>query len=66
MIVNLRGALRLDLAVRAETTAPAGLRWAMLLDTEDARYGGRRPARLSERGVVGMDGPGTVVLGIST
>ena len=62
MIVNLRDALRLDLTARAETSAPAGLRWAPLLDTEDERYGGQGAARLIEHGIVEMDGPGAVVL----
>ena len=63
IVVNLRGATRLDLAARAETSAPAGLRWAPLLDSEDERYGGRGPARLSQGAtIVEMDGPGAVLL----
>ena len=63
IIVNLRDELRLNLAERAETAAPAGLRWAPLLDTEDERYGGCGAARLIEGSVVEMDGPGAMILG---
>jgi maltooligosyltrehalose trehalohydrolase len=62
IIVNLRGALRLNLAGSAEISPPAGLRWAPLLDTEDERYGGPGAARLMEDQVVQMDGPRTLVL----
>jgi len=62
IIVNLHGALRLVLTARAETTAPTGLRWEPLLDTEDEHYGGHGPARLIERRVVEMDEPGALVL----
>lgn len=62
MIVNLHGALRLDLTARAEICAPAGLGWSPLLDTEDEHYGGHGPARLIERRVVEMDEPGALVL----
>ncbi len=62
VVVNLRGALRLDLAARPETAAPDGRRWAALLDSEDERYGGRGPARLADDGgVVEIEGPGAVV-----
>ncbi len=63
IIVNLRDALQLDLTARAETTAPAGLHWAPLLDTEDERYGGQGAARLMRQtAMVAMDGPGALVL----
>jgi maltooligosyltrehalose trehalohydrolase len=66
LVVNLRGRLWLDLAMRAETVAPAGMRWALLLDSEDAAYGGRGGARLvadDARGAeIALDGAGAVVL----
>jgi maltooligosyltrehalose trehalohydrolase len=61
IIVNLRDALRLDLAERAATTVPAGLRWAPLLDTEDERYSGPSSTQLLEQKVM-MDGAAVVVL----
>jgi maltooligosyltrehalose trehalohydrolase len=62
VVVNLRGATRLDLGARAETSAPAGLRWAPVLDSEDERYGGNGPARMLEQGtVVEIGGPQAVV-----
>jgi maltooligosyltrehalose trehalohydrolase len=62
IIVNLHGALRLDLSGHDEISAPAGLRWAPLLDTEDERYGGQGVARLMEDRIVQMDGPRALVL----
>jgi maltooligosyltrehalose trehalohydrolase len=66
LVVNLRGRLRIDFAARAETAAPAGMRWALLLDSEDAAYGGRGGARLVADGAGGagiaLDGAGAVVL----
>jgi maltooligosyltrehalose trehalohydrolase len=63
MIVNLRGALQLDLRARPETSAPAGLRWAPLLDSEDERYGGLGTAQLmAQAAMLAMDEPGAVVL----
>jgi maltooligosyltrehalose trehalohydrolase len=62
MIVNLRHALQLDLTARAETSAPAGLGWTPLLDTEDERYGGQGAARLmAQAALVAINGPGAVV-----
>ncbi len=63
LIVNLRDTLRLELTAHAETSAPTGLRWDLLLDSEDERYGGLGATRLIEQaGLVEMDGPGAVVL----
>jgi maltooligosyltrehalose trehalohydrolase len=61
IVVSLRGSLQLDLAERAETSAPTGLRWQALLDSEDARYGGRGAATLIEDKVE-MIGPGALTL----
>lgn len=62
IVVNLAGALRLDLAAHAETDSPAGMRWTALLNTEDQRYGGHGPALISAPGVVEMQNPGALVL----
>jgi len=62
IIVNLRDTLQLDLPAHAATTAPAGLRWAALLDSQDERYGGPGAARLMPQATLAMDGPGAVVL----
>ena len=63
IIVNLRNTLRLDLPARAETSPPAGRRWAPLLDTQDERYGGPGAAQLMQQAtMLAMDGPGAVVL----
>ncbi|HEU5100923.1 MAG TPA: malto-oligosyltrehalose trehalohydrolase [Roseiflexaceae bacterium] len=63
LVVNLDGALRLDLAARAATSPPTGMRWEVLLDTESDRYGGSSPARfLEQRAIVELDGPAAVVL----
>jgi maltooligosyltrehalose trehalohydrolase len=48
LVVNLDGELRIDLAECPETSAPAGRRWAPLLDTEDFVYGG--PGRRRQEG----------------
>ncbi len=65
VVVSLRGALWLDLGGRSETAAPGGLRWSPMLDSEDARYGGNRPARLSDdRRILELEGPGAVVLSV--
>jgi len=63
IIINLRAALRLDLTARAATTAPTGLRWSPLLDSQAARYGGPGVAQLQEQALVlALDGPQAVVL----
>ncbi|MEO7909458.1 MAG: malto-oligosyltrehalose trehalohydrolase [Roseiflexaceae bacterium] len=62
IIINLNDALRLDFAERAETSAPAGLHWSPLLDTEDQRYGGQGTPERIKQGVVTIDRPGVVVL----
>jgi maltooligosyltrehalose trehalohydrolase len=62
VIVNLRDALRLKLAARAETSPPAGMRWSLLLDTEDERYGGQGAVRRIDEGILTMNGPGALVL----
>ncbi len=40
VIVNLRGLLRLKLTAQPQLAAPPGMSWTVLLDSEDARYGG--------------------------
>jgi maltooligosyltrehalose trehalohydrolase len=63
IVVNLQGQLRIDLAAPAELSAPAGLRWAPLLDSEGERYGGRGPARLAQDGdLLEISGSGAAVL----
>jgi maltooligosyltrehalose trehalohydrolase len=49
-VVSFADALQLDFAARAETRAPAGGRWSVLLDTEEERFGGGGPARLTSDG----------------
>jgi maltooligosyltrehalose trehalohydrolase len=67
VIVNLRGELRLDLAVRAETRSPARQRWSLLLDSEDERYGGRGPSRQIVDGrVLEIDAAATLLLRASS
>jgi maltooligosyltrehalose trehalohydrolase len=60
-VACLRGPLRLDLDTHPELAAP-GRAWAVLLNTEDPRYGGRGPARL-EGGALALEGPQLVLLG---
>jgi maltooligosyltrehalose trehalohydrolase len=67
LILNLRGELRLMLGEHPETRAPEERAWGLLLDTEDARFGGEKPAQLlsvmpAQQQLV-IDGPGAVLLG---
>src|SRR5581483_7824851 len=64
VIASLRGRLRIDLGDRRIPPPPPGAVWLPILDSEDAKYGGRGPARLSEDGVLEMRTPGAVVLGL--
>ena len=50
VVASFGDALQLDLGARPETRAPAGGRWTTLLDSEDPRYGGDGPARLTTDG----------------
>ncbi len=52
LIVNLRGVLRLKLSAQLQLAAPPGRTWVVLLDSEDARYGG-----LGALQIVASDGP---------
>jgi maltooligosyltrehalose trehalohydrolase len=66
IVVNLHGALRLELAAHAETTAPGGLHWAMLLDSEESLYGGSGLARLAEdEDAIEFEHAGAVVLRVA-
>lgn len=66
LIVNLRGALWIDLRARPETRPPAGRRWAALLDSEDPGYGGRGAALLAGDGAaLDLVGPGATLLQLS-
>jgi len=66
LIVNLRGALRLDLRGHAETSAPAGQHWRPLLDSEAVIYGGRGDTRFADddaaQPIVEMRGAGALLL----
>jgi maltooligosyltrehalose trehalohydrolase len=66
LIVNLRGALRLDLRAHAETSAPAGQRWRPLLDSEALIYGGRGDTRFvaddAAQPILELSGAGALLL----
>jgi maltooligosyltrehalose trehalohydrolase len=63
IVVNLRDALQLDLTAQDATSAPDGLRWAPLLDSQDERYGGQGEAQLVNQGTkLVISGAGAVVL----
>jgi hypothetical protein len=63
LVVNLRGTLRLDWRERPETAAPEGCSWSILLDTEDARYGGPGTITLiADSSTVELVGPRAVAL----
>jgi maltooligosyltrehalose trehalohydrolase len=65
LLVNLRGALRLDLRAHAETSAPAGQRWRPLLDSEAVLYGGRGDTRFADdpaQPIVEVSGAGALLL----
>jgi len=66
MIVHLRGALALGLGDRRELAPPAGRTWALLLDSEDPRYGGRGDTQFaaddSATPALEMTGPGALAL----
>jgi len=66
VLVNLRGALALPLGDRPGLAPPPGRAWALLLDSEDPRYGGRGDTRLTMQAAADpeleMTGPGAVVL----
>lgn len=60
-VVSLGRELTLKLGDRAETAPGEGRRWNLLLDTEEARFGGTTPATLDGRALA-LPGPGAVVL----
>ena len=63
VVASFGDALQLDFSARPETRAPAGGRWAVLLDSEDPRYGGEGPARLTTDGAaLELRTPGAVIL----
>ena len=65
LIVNLRGALRLDLQAHPETSAPDGSGWSLIFDSEGPAYGGRGDTRLvadGARPTLAMSGAGAVAL----
>ena len=65
LVVNLRGETVVNLAAQPVTAAPDGHAWAVLLDTEDTRYGGRNPSAFdSEAGTLRFAGPGAVLLAV--
>jgi maltooligosyltrehalose trehalohydrolase len=60
-LIHLGGtAVRVDLSARAETAAPAGARWALLLDSEAPQYGGSG-APFVDTGSLTLDGPRAIV-----
>lgn len=61
LVVNLGGKLTIDLAAGSDLGDIAGREWAVRLDSEDARYGGRGPARLDGTRLA-LSGPGAVLL----
>lgn len=63
LVVNLRGARELALGDDRRTAAPGGQRWEIVLDSEDAVYGGRGAAPFDrQRQVLAFSGPGAVLL----
>jgi maltooligosyltrehalose trehalohydrolase len=62
LIVNLRDPLRLAFDERAETSPPAGRRWALRFDSEEAPYGGEKQSTLAEAQALDMRGAGAVLL----
>jgi maltooligosyltrehalose trehalohydrolase len=62
VVVNLGGALALDLRERAETAPAVGRSWELLLNSEDARYGGSGMCRLEGSQAV-FKGSGALLLG---
>jgi maltooligosyltrehalose trehalohydrolase len=66
LVVNMHGPLRLSLAERAETRAPTGRRWALLLDSEAPLYGGEGatslPADDPANPALQLGRPGAVLL----
>jgi hypothetical protein len=65
-IVNLRGALLLELAAQPIAAPPPGHAWSLLLDSEERRYGGPRntEATANDRiySAVDLDGARVIVL----
>jgi maltooligosyltrehalose trehalohydrolase len=62
LIVNLHGRLRLDLGDLYDTNPPPECTWTQLLDTEDAKYGGRGDTHLVEGTTLEMSGPGALLV----
>lgn len=60
-VVGLREGGSVTLGETAETDAGERRKWAIELDTENARYGGCKPATLAN-GVLTLNAPGAVVL----
>jgi maltooligosyltrehalose trehalohydrolase len=61
LVVNLGGALSLELGAMPETARPAGQTWELSLSSEDRRYGGGGGAALDGAGLAFM-GPEALLL----
>ncbi|HET8657012.1 MAG TPA: malto-oligosyltrehalose trehalohydrolase [Longimicrobiaceae bacterium] len=62
LLLNFGGALDADLAADPITRAPQGCRWELLLDTEEARFGGAGEGATLRRGRLAMREAGGIVL----
>lgn len=63
LVCSFRGGLTLELSERAETRPPTGCGWTLVLDTEEARFGGAgETARLASAGTLRRAGPGAALL----
>jgi maltooligosyltrehalose trehalohydrolase len=69
LIVNLRGALRLELARQPQTAPPNGWDWTVLLDSEEPCYGGLGDTQFVAAGeggpTIGVPRAGAVVLSVA-
>jgi maltooligosyltrehalose trehalohydrolase len=61
-IVNLAGPLILDLCHLSGTKPPVGRVWTVLLNSEDAEYGGREGTQLTDKMVLTMSRPGALLM----
>jgi hypothetical protein len=60
--VNLGDRLDVRLSDRAETRAPEGRAWSVVLATEEARFGGDDASRLTPAATAALRSAGAMVL----